>query len=242
MSRFVLVTRTADSLGELRTVLARHGIDVLPFPVLREVPADDPTGWESLAAVLDSVRFVAVTSARAADPLRREAEARGLWPRIRRIPAVAVGRASARAAETIGLTVAITGVDGSAALAAELVTHLRRGDKVLHPCGRDRRDELAAGLGQAGVEVVPVVSYAMELTPPDELPVLPANAPVAVLLSSPRAARAYQAVCGGCFRGVPHLAMGASTAATARELGLEVVTLASPTPDSIMEELCQICS
>jgi len=242
LSRFVLVTRSEESIGELKDALAPHGIEVAAFPVLRDAPADDPAGWGAVATASDSLRFVALTSARAPVPFRRAAEARGLWPRLSRLPVAAVGPASARAAAEAGMSVTMTADAGAASLAAELAARLTPGATVLHPCGRDRRSELAQGLAGAGAGVLSVVVYAMEPTPFDELPALPTRPPLAVLLSSPRAARAYLAVCRACFHDVPHFAMGATTAAAARELGLEVVALTRPTPDALVEELCLICS
>ncbi len=241
MKRFVLVTRSEGTLDELRAALARHALEAVAYPVLTDAPTEDSEGWERVAVALGSLRMIAMTSARAADPFRRGALSRGLWPTLGALPVAAVGRATARAAEAAGLRVELTGNAGAAALAEELAARLERG-AVVHPCGRDRRGELAEGLRRAGHTVLPVVVYAMDPTPVTELPTLPAQPPVAVLLSSPRAARAYATATAGRFAGVPHLAMGATTAAAAVELGLAVFTLADPTPDALVEELCQICS
>ncbi|MBI4917605.1 MAG: uroporphyrinogen-III synthase [Acidobacteria bacterium] len=239
MSRYVLVTRSEASLDEIRAALAPHAIEAFAYPVLRDAPIEDVEGWDRVAAALGSLRMIAMTSARAADPFRRGALSRGLWPTLGTLPVAAVGRATARAAEAVGLRVELTGNAGAAALVGELAARLVGGAAAVHPCGRDRRDELGEGLRRA---VVPVAVYAMDTTPVAELPELPAEPPLAVLLSSPRAARAYAAAAAGRFAGVPHLAMGATTAAAAAELGLAVATLAHPTPDALVEELCQICS
>jgi uroporphyrinogen-III synthase len=242
LSRFLLVTRSEATLDEIRAALAPHAIEALAYPVLRDAPIEDAEGWDRVAAAPGSLRMIAMTSARAADPFRRGALSRGLWPTLGTLPVAAVGRATARAAEAIGLRVELIGTAGAPALVAQLAARLEGDAAVVHPCGRDRRDELGEGLRRAGRAVIPVAVYAMDPTPLAELPDLPAQPPLAVLLSSPRAARAYAEATAGRFAGVPHLAMGATTAAAAAELGLAVRTLADPTPDALVEELCQICS
>lgn len=242
MSRFVLVTRSESTLDEIRAALAPHAIEAFAYPVLRDAPVEDSEGWDRVAATLGSLRVIAMTSARAAEPFRRGALSRGLWPTLATLPVAAVGRATARAAEAAGLRVELTGTAGAAALVGQLGARLEGGAAAVHPCGRDRRDELAEGLRRAGRAVIPVAVYAMDPTPAADLPELPTQPPLAVLLSSPRAARAYAAATSCRFAGVPHLAMGATTAAAAAELGLAVVTLPDPTPDALVEELCQICS
>jgi uroporphyrinogen-III synthase len=238
VNEWVLVTRDAEQARELADELHSRGVRVVPYPTLREVPVDDPEGWERAAAVLDSVEWLVLTSPRAAHALAQQAGARELAARLARVPTAAVGPGTARAARAEGFDVRLVGAAGGAELGRLLVERLVDGSSVLHPCGREHRTELGEVLAAAGARVVELVVYATEVTPPEELPPLPEEPPVAVVLSSPRAARGYFAACGVRYRGLPHLAFGAATAEECVHNGVEALTLAEPTPASIVEELC----
>jgi uroporphyrinogen-III synthase len=238
----VLVTRPADELDDLRGALGPAGFGVLPFPVLREVVADDATGWGAVAAEVGRLHRIAFTSPRAPAALRRSAQARGMTAALGGVAAAVVGDATAAAATASGFAVAEIGTSGGAELARRVAARAGRGAIVLHACGRDHHRDLAAGLAAHDIRVIAVVVYAMELVPAGELPELPAaTATAAVVLTSPRAAEAYVAALGAGIPNVPHLVMGATTAARARELGIDAVPLRRPTPAAVLEELCRIC-
>jgi uroporphyrinogen-III synthase len=237
--RWVLATRAAEELGVLADALGKRGVEVLPLVVTREVPVDDAAGRARVDAALGAVRFVAFTSKRAPRALRRAAP--DLIPELATKPAAAVGPATADAARRDGFDVQLVGDGGGEALASALAPRLRPGDAVLHPCGRERRDEFAAALERAGARVVPFVVYAMDEVPANEAPPLPEEPPSAVVLTSPRAVRAYVARCGARWAEVPHIAIGATTAAAAAAAGVRAVAAPHPTTESIVEELWQTC-
>lgn len=242
MTRWVLVTRHASELVELGQWLAPNGIEVVPYPVLREVSFEDVPGWTRLSELVDRLAVVVFTSRRAPAPLLAGARAHGLAEALLRLDAAAVGESTAAQARHTGFTVSTVGLGGASDLAAVLTSRLAPGSLVLHACGRERRDELAAGLAAASVETVPLIVYAMEPAEPESLPPLPDQPPAAVVLTSPRAVRAYLSASGGRLLGARHLALGATTARAAERLGINAVTLDRPTPEAILEELCQTCS
>ena len=238
--RWVLATRGAEELGALAEALEGRGVELVPLAVTREVPVDDAAGRARVEAALGAVSFVAFTSKRAPRALRRAAP--DLAPALATKPAAAVGPATAAAARREGFDVQIVGDGGGEALANALAPRLRPGDAVLHPCGRERRDEFAAALERAGARVVPFVVYAMDEIPVGDAPPLPEETPSAVVLTSPRAVRAYVARCGARWADVPHIAIGAATAAAAAAAGVRAVAAPHPTTESIVEELWQTCS
>lgn len=242
MRRWVLVTRPAEELADLAAGLARRGVEVVPYPVLVPRPVDDAAGWATVREVAEGFSFLVLTSPRAAAAVLPAAARNALDGLVQALPAAAVGERTAAVARSAGLRVAMVGTAGGAALAAQLSAVLSSGDRVLHACGRDHRPELGDALATRGVHVVAVRVYAMEPAPPDSLPPLPDSQPVAVLLTSPRAAAAYVAVRGGGALPCPHLAMGTTTAAEAARLGLAAQPLPKPSLASLEEELCRILS
>jgi uroporphyrinogen-III synthase len=239
---WVLVTRADDELAEYRDALGAVGLAVRGWPVLCSAPLPDGAGWAAAEAVRERLAAVAFTSPRAPAALRAVAAQRGIDAALVALPAFAVGDATARAAEAAGFAVAAVGRAGGAALAGLIAARLGAGAAVLHACGREHRPDLATALAAAGVDVAELVVYAMDATPPASLPPLPDDPPAAVLLTSPRAAEAYRDAAGPRLRVARHLAMGETTAAHARALGIDVTVLRRPTADAVVEELCQTCS
>ncbi|MFH1175844.1 MAG: hypothetical protein V1750_00440, partial [Acidobacteriota bacterium] len=84
----------------------------------------------------------------------------------------------------------------------------------------------------------PLAVYAMEETSSEALVSLPQEPPAAVLLTSPRAAAAYLRACGRRYAAAPHFAMGGTTEAAARELGINAPALAAPRVEYLLEEKC----
>lgn len=242
MTPWLLATRSEVELGELREWLALHGIEVRAFPTLREEAHHAPAQWEALVHRFEDVRWVVFTSPRAAGALLREAEPYDLAAALRRIPCAAVGRATAMAASAAGFRVEVVGDSGGGRLAELLALRLRPSSTVLHACGCEHRDDLAAGLRRCGHDVIELPVYAMAEAGPGDLPRIPDGMPCAVLLSSPKAALAYLDALGTRFARVPHIAMGPATAEAMHGSAIPVVVLERPTADAVVEELCQICS
>lgn len=138
------------------------GLETEPMPLfeIRPLPwtAPDPTRFDGIL----------MTSANA--PRHGGPE----LAKLKSLPVHAVGEATAAAARAAGFQVATVGTGG----AAELAAKLRRGERLLHLAGRNRRDTGAS-------ETIPVYESA-ELPPPAALWKL-SEAVVAV--HSPRAGR-----------------------------------------------------
>ncbi|MEP0773098.1 MAG: uroporphyrinogen-III synthase [Acidobacteriota bacterium] len=239
MRGWVLVTRPAHELQALAGALADHGMEVVPYPVLQEVAAEDEPGWRRVSDSLARIAALFVTSPRAPRHLAEQAQRRGLWPALAPLPTAAVGAATARACRQWGLHVEREGNTGGEALAREMVGNLHSGQAVLHPTGRHHREEAYNVFAAAGVDVCTVEVYDMLESEADALPPLPEAAPAAVLLTSPRAAEAYLRAAPPQLRRAPHFALGPTTATAAASLGVSPRTLSRPDPLLLVEELCK---
>ena len=241
MNRAVLVTRHAADCADLEALLRPAGLAVRPYPVLRLEDADDPPGWRAIRRLLADPAarpWLVITSPRAPERLVRQARSCSAdalldWPMA------AVGAATAAAAARAGLRPVLVGHGSGLGLARELIARMGPHDPVVLACGADRRLELPEALAAAGHPVQPLVVYAMKATPPRELPPLGPGL-AAVVLTSPRAVRLYLEAVGGHPLPLPHWAIGSTTRDAASALGIDCQAAASPTMESLAEELCRI--
>jgi uroporphyrinogen-III synthase len=238
MNRWVLITRPQEEARPLAEALAASEIHLVAYPVLREVAVDDQQAWDHVVQHRQRIAALFVTSPRAPRHFRRAGQQLGVWSALAAVPADAVGGTTAAACREIGLKVRHEGAAGAVALAAEVAKCLRPGDVVLHPSGCHHREEAYTVFAAAGAEVLPVAVYDMEESAPELLPALPATPPLAVLLTSPRAAAAYARGAPSHFRSAPHFALGGTTAEAAARLGIVTRMLPHPDPLLLMEELC----
>jgi uroporphyrinogen-III synthase len=240
MTRFVLVTRHPSDCAELQALLDPCEFKVRPYPVLRLSDVDDHMAWRK-AKALDSDhegrRWIVVASPRA--PQRFASQCRiHRCHRIFEIPAAAVGKATAAAARRAGFRVDLVGPGTGLGLATQLLQRIDEPTTFLFPCGRDRRPELPTALADAGHEVVPIVVYRMDPTPPRELPPLGPSLE-AVILTSPRAAELYLAGVGGLPLPCQHWALGPTTRNAAAAIGIDCLIPPESSIESLAEELCK---
>lgn len=186
----IWLTRSRPGAEADAAALAALGHDPLIDPVLEIVPVPATLDLEPVAAV-------AVTSAAAVRALA------ALTPRRDR-PLFAVGAATAAAARAAGFEEVDAGEATDAGDAEALAARLVRAAPIDHspwpvlwPRGREVAADLAAlafALAPGRVEVRPVVVYAAEPRRPDAaLAAVAAGQVAAVLLHSPRGARAAAA-------------------------------------------------
>lgn len=178
----VLVTRPEPGASRTAASLVALGFQPVLLPLTRIEPLPvDETDVPDADAVI-------VTSASA---LRHSPEK--LLARLAGRPCLVVGHETAAAARQAGLA-PVEDAGGDASSLAELVfARLRRGARLVYPCGRLRRPTLERRLAAAGFQVTPVATY-------DTLPVdydaahlaahLGETPPAAVLLFSVEAALA----------------------------------------------------
>lgn len=163
----VLVTRSQKQGSELAERLRELGLEPVLVPTIEIVA---PSSFEALDVALralDRFQWVVFTSANAVDAMHRRMEASGLsWgggrgasPRI-----AAIGGATARAAEAMGLRVDLIPAQAVAeSLRDALVPYAMREDgtpaRFLLVRAEEARDVLPDALREAGAEVVIAPAY-----------------------------------------------------------------------------------
>jgi uroporphyrinogen-III synthase len=186
-------------------------------------PASDT--WLVLASPRAPERFVAACRLQRAEQLLE-------------LPAAAVGTGTADAARNAGLRIELVGPGSGSGLATQIVRELSEPTTFIFACGHDRRPELQRILTGAGHEVLPIVVYRMDPTPPRELPPLGPSLD-AVVLTSPRAAQLYLDGVGGLPLPCQHWAIGPTTRDAAAAIGIDCLIPRESTIESLAEELCK---
>ena len=216
-----VVASTATST-RWTAALAAAGVTALALP-WSLVRVDTDEGLQRLRE--GGHELVLFTSAYAPEALPAEVGAG--------IEAACVGARTEAAARAQGFTVTWTGDAGGDALARALLEARPGLRRVLHLCGRDRREELRRHLEDAGVAVESVSVYAADADPAFDAAVRAAPEPACVVVGSPRALDAL--VEAGIHPQVV-VAPGATTADAAMALQeTRVVVAARPDPEALVE-------
>lgn len=240
MSGFILITRHPSECRELQTLLDPCDLKLRPFPVLRVADVHDDDGWDEVVEKLPDLvsgGWLLLASPRAPKRFVGACRARR-YEQLLDLPVAAVGPSTATAARISGLRVEVQGPGTAIGLARQLKDQIERPTTILFACGRDRRPELPQVLTEAGHDVVPVVVYRMDPTPPRELPPLGPSLD-GVILTSPRAAELYLAGVGGLPLPCRHWALGPTTRDAAAALGIDCRVPPEPNFESLAEEICR---
>lgn len=217
--RRVLVTR--EQPGELGRLLAERGAEVVHVPLIATTdPADGGAALRAALADLDRFDWLVVTSAAGA---RRVGSVARAHPAVR---LAAVGTTTAaELAEFAGRPVDVTPTRQRAAeLAAAVIAAAGLPPARILLAQADRAaGTLEEGLLEAGHDVTTVIAYSTELTPPDPRRTEGVDA---LVLASGSAAESWVAAVGPSGPDVV-VAIGPTTAARARELGLKLSGVAA---------------
>ena len=183
-ARLLLTRPRLDSLA-LAEELARHGVDSLIEPMMT-IHIDDDAQLD-----LSGAQAILLTSANGARALAATSPDK----EARRLPVLAVGRATAQAARDAGLG-AVIAADGYVdALAALAIAKLRPdGGRLVHVAGRVSTGDLAARLRIAGFEAERVPLYGAVAAGALSAPArraLEAQTLAGVVLFSPRTAHLF---------------------------------------------------
>jgi uroporphyrinogen-III synthase len=209
--------------------------------VLRFTEEWDEGGWNAVSErfpTSSATGRIVVASPRAPKPFVETCRRIGA-EHLLELPAAAVGPSTEIAAREAGLFVDTVGPGTGVGLAHHLNEIIDAPATFILVCGRERRPELSNTLAKAGHEVLPVVVYRMEPTPPRELPPLGPSLE-AVVLTSPRAVELYLAGVGGLPLPCSHWALGPTTRDAAAALGVQCSIPQNPSFESLAEELCKI--
>ncbi len=217
----VWVTRAPPGAEATAERLRALGHDPVTAPLLRVRPfadaALDLTGMGALA--FTSAHGVAAFAALSPD---------------RRRPVYAVGEATAAAARAAGFQDVVAGEGDVAALARRIAAAKPSlSGAVLHPGAAEPAGDLAGALAAAGVPARAVVVYATEAA--EVLPALGSPAPEAVLVHSPKAARALASlVPSNLAAGMTAFALSAACAAPLAGAGFRAVRIAAAPTEAEM--------
>jgi uroporphyrinogen III methyltransferase/synthase len=207
----VLVTRSAEDAPSLSARLRAEGFDVVEVPVLaRETVPNDLAGvgrfdWLVLTSVAAAESATALAGGKAA----------------------VVGPATAERAIELGFSVGAVSPSGTGADLASAMGDLH-GRRVVFPHAEVVAADTARGLRDAGAEVVDVVTYRTVAVPGAGVALRAAWPVDLVTLLSGSAARHLAGALAGTGLSAPCIVIGPTTAAAARQAGLEVAAVADP--------------
>jgi uroporphyrinogen-III synthase len=207
----VLVTRPLDDALEIQILLAARGHEVVVAPLLRiEFRRGEEIDLRGVQAIL-------ATSANGARALARRTTRRD-------VPVFAVGPQTAQAAQAAGFN-SVRSADGDAAALAQAVPNWAspKAGALLHAAGAGAPRKLAEALTASGFQVRSEILY--DVISVGEMPAnaadeIAANRIAAVLLFSPRSARAFVQClqAAGLAQHASRMLAGCISQATAAEL------------------------
>ncbi|HVZ84062.1 MAG TPA: uroporphyrinogen-III synthase [Terracidiphilus sp.] len=234
--RRILVTRGAGQAGRLSAGLRALGATPVEVPVIEIQP---PASYAPLDVALQRLAaydWLILTSANAVHALAKRAEALGTALGKPGAPQVAaIGPATAKEAEAIGLSVALMPESYVAESLVALLVEKAHGRRFLLARAEIARDVIPDALCAAGATVDAVDAYrnAMPEAAPEQLRAAIGQGIDAATFTSSSSATHLKAAaaCAGLafpFPGVAAVSIGPITSATLRELGWEPAAEAAP--------------
>lgn len=155
--RRILVTRAPHQASDLADRLRDLGAAPILVPTIEIAPPRSFAALDAALASLADFDVVAFTSANAVESFGRRAAALGIVPSPRRI--AVVGPATARAVESLGLTVDIMPTVFTAESLAETLRPEAVGRRMLLVLAEEAPHILRDGLAAAGAEVTVAAAY-----------------------------------------------------------------------------------
>jgi uroporphyrinogen-III synthase len=230
----ILVTRADDRAAATVERLQAHGHVAVRCPVTEIVATGERVPKGPFAAVM-------ATSARGL----RFATAAALFD-LRRLPFLAVGEETARAARELGFGDVLVGRGGVRSLMAFITPHFATSMPLLYLAGYDRKEELEANLAERGYRVIAVTVYqAKEVTTltAEQIACLTRGRIDTVLHYSRRSAEIFCRLMRSegletILRTARHLCISSDAADPLRAMiGLEIGVAAEPAEASLLAEL-----
>lgn len=224
----VLVTRAQHQASELAERLSELGLQPLPLPVIEIAEPMSFAALDEALASLQHFQWIVFTSVNAVEAAGRRGFAKRQGVRI-----AAIGPATARALEAIGMVADLVPAQAVAeAMARELLPHARQDDgaatRFLLVRAEEARDVLPEALRAAGGDVTIAPAYrnvipASSVEAVREMFSKPERMPDAIPFTSSSSARNLLALCEAAGVRLPAAALrvsiGPITSETLRELG-----------------------
>lgn len=228
----VLVTRSAGQASELATQLNALGLEPVVVPAIEIAPPSSFEELDGALRALESFHWLIFTSANAVEAFHERMDFPGLKADVARTRIAAIGPATARALEAIGLAAELIPAQAVAeSLSEALVSHARQADgsptRFLLVRAEQGRDVLPDALRSAGAEVTIAPAYrtvvpagsvdAIRLLFSDSDPV------AAITFTSSSSARNLFALCEAAGVNLPasalRISIGPITSETLRAVG-----------------------
>ncbi len=233
--RRIVVTRARAQAGSLRDLLEYEGAEVIDFSTIRLLPPADFAPVDQAIMRLGEYHWVIFTSQNGVAAFADRMRELGQDPQmLRDLRVAAIGPGTGRALEGCGLRVDLEPAEFRAeALVAAFARQDLRGARVLLPRAAEARGVLPEGLRRCGAAVDVVAVYRTELERRHSPAVrrhLLVGTVDAVTFTSSSTVRNFVTLLrpdmGRTLRSVLVACIGPVTAATARDLGLNVGVVA----------------
>ena len=229
----VLVTRSRSQASALSELLSLEGAEPIEAPTIEVRPLDDTAELDDAVRSFSRYRWAVFSSANAVDAVFDRLTAQSLDARaLRDTRVAAIGEATSARLRDRGVIADIVPRESvSTSMAEALRGHVAAGDTLLIPQADIAGDELRVGLRRAGAEVHDVVAY-RTVTPEASRELVGAaleeGVDVVTFTSSSTARNFARLLDGDVDRlGDARVAcIGPLTAATARQLGMDVHVVA----------------
>lgn len=242
--RAIVVTRAREQAGDLSEKLKALGAQVIEFPTIEILPAEDYRPLDAALSRLGSYDWIIFTSANGVRFFRERAEARGVPLSDFQGRVCAIGPATCRAVESLGWKVDRM---PQQYVAESLVAAFRgedlTGRRILLPRAAVARDVVPAELGRLGAVVEAVEAY--RTAAPKDIAArtrevfLGAKPPDWIAFTSSSTVMNFVQFAGAAvLEGVRIASIGPVTSATIRRCGLTVAAeAASYTTDGLVEAI-----
>ena len=242
----VIVTRPSGDAAALTLALVDRGFAPAAVPTIAIEPVE-PGVIDTFVDRLPDTDWVVVTSVNAVRALAEAAQRRGVPLAAPGLRWAAVGPATERALQDMGVTVVFRPSDATGAALAEGLP-VAAGETVLLPRGDLADEYLSRRLAERGARVDAVIVYRTVEAPQSSVPAIAAalaDRPTVVVMSSGSAVRGWlrlarEAGVDDAARAIDVVAIGPTTVAEARRLGLVVAAVASsPHPAAVADAVTQ---
>ena len=230
--RGILITRAADQAGEFSARLREQGATVYECPTIAIIPPEETVELDAALDALSSFDWLVLTSTNAVRFFCQRLAARGLDCRaLGRCRVAAVGPKTAAAIREYGIIPDLVPADYKAeGVIAAFQERGIAGEKVLYPRADRAREIIPKELTALGAEVVAPVAYCNVLPegiPAEILEALEERRIACATFTASSTVRNLAMLTGenrllGLLSGVAIAAIGPITAASCRDLGLEV--------------------
>jgi uroporphyrinogen-III synthase len=235
--RRVVITRPENQAEELSSRLRALGARTIAFPVIAIVPPPPGGPLEQAIARLADYDWIIFTSVNGVEQFWERQEETSKVSETSKI--AAIGPATAGALRRRGIVAHLVPAEYRAEAILDEIGDVA-GQRILLPRADIARPALADGLRAMGAQVDEVVAYHTVQNVPDQAAFTALHAGVdLVIFTSSSTVRNFVALTIGLDYGDPLIAcIGPVTAATARELGLDVDIVAKEyTIDGLLDAL-----